>query len=105
HGLIDFLIAWRREIETETELVVVALCPDAAQHLSQRFLVELARRGPNAGIRVEHGTTSAQTLPPVDTSAAEAVIASGPAHLLDMDVIEAHHPALIAHHLRRGDET
>lgn len=105
HGLVDFLLAWRREAGTETELVVVALCPDAAQHLAQRFLVELARRGPNAGIRVEHGTAAAaETLPPVDTSGAEAVIASGPAHLLDMDVIEAQHPSLIAYHLERGDE-
>lgn len=50
HGLVDFLIGWRDQLGIDARLLVIVVDGMAsAQHLSQRFLLELARRGPAAG--------------------------------------------------------
>jgi tetratricopeptide (TPR) repeat protein len=53
HGLVDFLLGWRGAVRGDARLLVLAVDGIAkAQHLSQRFLLELARRGPAANLLV-----------------------------------------------------
>jgi tetratricopeptide (TPR) repeat protein len=49
HGLVDFLIGWRNLLHTDETLLVVFIEGLAkAQHLGERFIFELARRGSSA---------------------------------------------------------
>lgn len=106
HGLVDFVLTWRSLTRANAEVVVVPVASDAAQHLASRFLAEMSRRGPIAGVRIDHTAgTVARALTPIDINVAAKIAAGGPEHLLDMDLIEEHHPGLIAHHLGRGDDT
>jgi tetratricopeptide (TPR) repeat protein len=49
HGLVDFLIGWRKRQHNDNSLLVVVVEGLAqAQHLGERFFFELARRGASA---------------------------------------------------------
>ncbi|WP_267397242.1 MULTISPECIES: tetratricopeptide repeat protein [unclassified Sphingomonas] len=103
-GLTDLVLAWRALTRPDTIVRLVAHAADDAQHLARRFLTELARRGSTAGVQVIYPSSDATTLPSIDVTAAQQIASGGPEHLLDMKIVEEHHPGLLALHLQTGDQ-
>ncbi|MFZ5637751.1 MAG: tetratricopeptide repeat protein [Pseudomonadota bacterium] len=129
HGLVGMLLEWKRLLGAGQRWLVVVDNTDRAQHLAQRFIVELARRGaredafevlidtgldPAAfaartpGMRIESAGVGLEALglsplpaPTLDEASREAL----ERRLQGNDILdwEEHYPPLLAYHLARGD--
>jgi tetratricopeptide (TPR) repeat protein len=98
HGLVGMILKWIRALGDQRGWIVIVRHFDQAEHLSQRFFAELARRSASGhGIDVIVETAGPIALPLVRTSpAAEWMTTIAPAPTDTVDISDAEAPLLEA---------
>ena len=128
HGLVGFIIAWKKMIAPDQPWSVVVEGFDAAQHLGRRFFAELARRGaPGIVVLVDAAalpdalvysamrlgyddsgltldTLGLSPLPPLQPDEARLAAIHGALRSNRISNWEDHYPTLLAHYRRTGDD-
>lgn len=128
HGLVGFLLEWKRIVDRDGTWIVVAEGFEDAQHLGRRFFAELARRGARHGLLVlvdmawqpeaQAASPARLAFEDVGWSLRTLGLSSLPGRELGdaelaaiLDTLQAnrmcdwedHYPALLAHYRRIGD--